>query len=294
MVSTRHPGCYDRPTGCSQEFYPHVSALLRRRARPGFLSRRLRSDARGDRDRPEARRRRLRRGGQAARLTHRRGRSRPTSMPTSCRARASWRQAGARTIAGPGAALGFDYHEVRDGERLAVRRPRRSSSFTRPATRRSTSRRRAQSRASRHACSPATRSSSAPSAVPICSAKTQTRAACRRAVRLAVPSTLLTLDDAVEVHPGHGAGSLCGTGIGAGPHSTIGRERRFNPLAAAPVARGIRRRRARRSARDAAVLPADEADQSRRPGRARPCDRRPGSVAALSSEASASSKTVPS
>lgn len=41
---------------------------------------------------------------------------------------------------------------------------------------------------------------------------------------------LLTLDDAVEVHPGHGAGSLCGAGIGAEPHTTIGRERRFNPM----------------------------------------------------------------
>lgn len=41
---------------------------------------------------------------------------------------------------------------------------------------------------------------------------------------------LLALDDATEVHPGHGAGSLCGAGIGNEPHSTIGRERRFNPM----------------------------------------------------------------
>jgi hydroxyacylglutathione hydrolase len=41
---------------------------------------------------------------------------------------------------------------------------------------------------------------------------------------------LLALPDAVEVHPGHGAGSLCGTGIGADPHSTIGRERFSNPM----------------------------------------------------------------
>ena len=44
--------------------------------------------------------------------------------------------------------------------------------------------------------------------------------------------TLLALDDDVEVHPGHGAGSLCGAGIGTEPHSTIGRERRTNPLLA--------------------------------------------------------------
>jgi hydroxyacylglutathione hydrolase len=43
-------------------------------------------------------------------------------------------------------------------------------------------------------------------------------------------SKLLTLPDAVEVYPGHGAGSLCGAGIGNDPHSTIGQERRFNPL----------------------------------------------------------------
>jgi hydroxyacylglutathione hydrolase len=43
---------------------------------------------------------------------------------------------------------------------------------------------------------------------------------------------LLALADDVEVHPGHGAGSLCGAGIGAEPHSTIGRERRSNPMLA--------------------------------------------------------------
>ena len=41
---------------------------------------------------------------------------------------------------------------------------------------------------------------------------------------------LLALADDVEVHPGHGAGSLCGSGIGNELHSTIGQERRFNPM----------------------------------------------------------------
>jgi len=45
-------------------------------------------------------------------------------------------------------------------------------------------------------------------------------------------STLFALDDDVQVHPGHGAGSLCGAGIGAEPFSTIGRERVANPLLA--------------------------------------------------------------
>ena len=44
--------------------------------------------------------------------------------------------------------------------------------------------------------------------------------------------TLLALDDEVQVHPGHGAGSLCGAGIGAEPFSTIGRERASNRLLA--------------------------------------------------------------
>jgi hydroxyacylglutathione hydrolase len=42
--------------------------------------------------------------------------------------------------------------------------------------------------------------------------------------------TLLSLDDTAEVHPGHGAGSLCGAGIGQAPHTTIGQERRFNAM----------------------------------------------------------------
>ena len=41
---------------------------------------------------------------------------------------------------------------------------------------------------------------------------------------------IMTLDDRVEIHPGHGAGSLCGAGIGREPSSTIGRERSQNAL----------------------------------------------------------------
>ena len=41
---------------------------------------------------------------------------------------------------------------------------------------------------------------------------------------------MLILPDDVEVYPGHGAGSLCGSGIGREPFSTIGHERRFNAL----------------------------------------------------------------
>jgi len=47
---------------------------------------------------------------------------------------------------------------------------------------------------------------------------------------VSIHQKLLTLPDDVEVHPGHGAGSLCGSGIGNELHSTIGQERRFNPM----------------------------------------------------------------
>jgi hydroxyacylglutathione hydrolase len=42
---------------------------------------------------------------------------------------------------------------------------------------------------------------------------------------------LMALNDAVEVWPGHGAGSLCGAGIGADASTTLGHERRVNRLA---------------------------------------------------------------
>jgi hydroxyacylglutathione hydrolase len=41
---------------------------------------------------------------------------------------------------------------------------------------------------------------------------------------------VMRMDRAVEVHPGHGAGSLCGAGIGSEPSSTIGREADQNPM----------------------------------------------------------------
>jgi hydroxyacylglutathione hydrolase len=41
---------------------------------------------------------------------------------------------------------------------------------------------------------------------------------------------LLVLDERIQVHPGHGAGSLCGAGIGSEPFTTIGQEKRFNPM----------------------------------------------------------------
>lgn len=45
-----------------------------------------------------------------------------------------------------------------------------------------------------------------------------------------VREVLLAYDDHVGVYPTHGAGSLCSTGISSTPSSTIGYERRHNPM----------------------------------------------------------------
>jgi hydroxyacylglutathione hydrolase len=53
---------------------------------------------------------------------------------------------------------------------------------------------------------------------------------------------LLTLSDAVEVYPAHGAGSLCGKNISSETSSTIGQQRRFNhALAPMPREEFVRR-----------------------------------------------------
>jgi hydroxyacylglutathione hydrolase len=44
---------------------------------------------------------------------------------------------------------------------------------------------------------------------------------------------LLTLPDALEIYPAHFAGSACGVGLSGKPSSTIGFEKRFNPLLSA-------------------------------------------------------------
>lgn len=44
-----------------------------------------------------------------------------------------------------------------------------------------------------------------------------------------VKNKLASLPDGLEVYPAHGAGSLCGSGMGGRPHSTLGFERVANP-----------------------------------------------------------------
>ena len=74
---------------------------------------------------------------------------------------------------------------------------------------------------------------------------------------------VMAMDGAIEVHPGHGAGSLCGAGIGKEPSSTIARERGRTPCCSTTTAT---RSFARCSPtfRHAAVLRAHEARQQGR------------------------------
>jgi hydroxyacylglutathione hydrolase len=51
-----------------------------------------------------------------------------------------------------------------------------------------------------------------------------------RAMHRTLHDVVMAHDDHVVVHPTHGAGSLCATGIASTPTTTIGYERRHNPL----------------------------------------------------------------
>lgn len=49
-----------------------------------------------------------------------------------------------------------------------------------------------------------------------------------------LPRKLLTLPTDLEIYPGHQAGSACGAGLSGKPASTIGFEKRFNPMLSMP------------------------------------------------------------
>jgi hydroxyacylglutathione hydrolase len=51
-----------------------------------------------------------------------------------------------------------------------------------------------------------------------------------KALQRSIRDRLLTLPDWIEIHPGHVGGSACGAGISSNPSSTIGFERRHNPV----------------------------------------------------------------
>src|SRR5204862_855933 len=62
-----------------------------------------------------------------------------------------------------------------------------------------------------------------------------------QALQRSIRDRLLTLPDWIEIHPGHVGGSACGAGISSNPSSTIGFERRNNPLLSADPDRFVDR-----------------------------------------------------
>jgi len=136
-------------------------------------------------------------------------------------------QAGVRVITGPDSHVGFKHHEVRDGETLALGDVTLSFLHSPGHT-------------LEHICVQA----EAPGEPvrlftgdllfvggvgrPDLAGESLTR-------RLAGDlfdslQRVMRGDDRTEIHPGHGAGSLCGAGIGKEPSSTIARERRQNAM----------------------------------------------------------------
>jgi hydroxyacylglutathione hydrolase len=134
---------------------------------------------------------------------------------------------GVRVLAGPGADLEFPHHEVRDGEQLAVGDVTLTFLHTPGHT-------------PEHICILA-EAPGQPTRLftgdllfvggvgrPDLLGEAQTR---RLAHQLCDSlQRVMALDAGIEVHPGHGAGSLCGAGIGKDPSSTIARERAQNAM----------------------------------------------------------------
>jgi len=134
---------------------------------------------------------------------------------------------GARVVTGPGAGLAYDHHEVRDGETMAVGDVTLTFLHT-PG----------------HTFEHVTIAADAPGQPtrlftgdllfvggvgrPDLLGDEQARALA--SLLYDSLQRLMRMDRAAEVHPGHGAGSLCGAGIGQEPSSTIGREAEQNPM----------------------------------------------------------------
>jgi hydroxyacylglutathione hydrolase len=136
-------------------------------------------------------------------------------------------QRGARLYTGPGAGLEYDHHEVRDGETLSVGDVTLTFLHTPGHT-------------PEHVCILAA-APGQPSRLftgdllfvggvgrPDLLGEAQTRQLAHDLFDSL--QRIMALDDRIEVHPGHGAGSLCGAGIGKEPSSTIARERGQNAM----------------------------------------------------------------
>jgi hydroxyacylglutathione hydrolase len=134
---------------------------------------------------------------------------------------------GVRLVTGPGADLAFDHHEVRDGETFALGDVTLTFLHT-PG----------------HTFEHIAVAADAPDQParlftgdllfvggvgrPDLVGDAQTREL--GALLFDSLQRVMRMDRDVEIHPGHGAGSLCGAGIGSEPSSTIGRETEQNPM----------------------------------------------------------------
>jgi hydroxyacylglutathione hydrolase len=133
---------------------------------------------------------------------------------------------GIRTIAGPGAGLGFDHHEASDGERFTVGDIALKALHTPGHTPEHVSVLVQQPGAPDRVFTGDTLFVGAVGRPDLLGGE---RARGLAGELYASLETLMLLADEVEVHPGHGAGSLCGTAIGSAPYTTIGHERHSNP-----------------------------------------------------------------
>jgi hydroxyacylglutathione hydrolase len=135
---------------------------------------------------------------------------------------------GARVITGPGADLAYDHHEVRDGEELSVGGVAITFLHTPGHT-------------FEHIAVAAHEAADRPhrlftgdllfvGAVGRPDLVGETKARDLAGALFDSLHRVMRLDRRIEVHPGHGAGSLCGAGIGHEPSTTIGREADQNPM----------------------------------------------------------------
>jgi hydroxyacylglutathione hydrolase len=135
--------------------------------------------------------------------------------------------AGLRIISGPGAGLAYGHHEVTDGERLEIGDLTLTFLHTPGHT---------PEHIAILAEAPDTPSHLFTGDLlfvgavgrPDLLGTEQTRQLAHQL--FASLKRVAALDGRIEVHPGHGAGSLCGAGIGMEPSTTIEIERRQNPM----------------------------------------------------------------
>jgi hydroxyacylglutathione hydrolase len=135
---------------------------------------------------------------------------------------------GVTAVAGPGAGLEFPHHEVRDGEVIALGDLELTCLHTPGHTPEHISIRTSTSGEPLRLFTGDTLFVGAVGRPDLLGAEVTRQLASQ--LHASLFEKLLALPDAVEVWPGHGAGSLCGSGIGHADHSTIGGERRRNAL----------------------------------------------------------------